>query len=64
MTQFALRWILMFEAVTCAIPGAKSPAQAEENVRAADLPKLPEATMQAVEQIYRKQVKPSVHDYW
>jgi aryl-alcohol dehydrogenase-like predicted oxidoreductase len=64
MTQFALRWILMFEAVTCAIPGAKSPTQAEENVRAADLPKLPGATMQAVEQIYRKQVKPSVHDYW
>src|SRR5512140_2165968 len=29
MTQFALRWILMFDAVTCAIPGAKRPAQAE-----------------------------------
>ena len=26
MAQFALRWILMFDAVTCAIPGAKSPA--------------------------------------
>ena len=31
LTQFALRWILMFDAVTCAIPGAKTPAQAEEN---------------------------------
>jgi len=26
MTQFALRWILMFDAVTCAIPGAKKSA--------------------------------------
>ncbi|MEP6924754.1 MAG: aldo/keto reductase, partial [Pyrinomonadaceae bacterium] len=27
MAQFALRWILMFDAVTCAIPGAKRPSQ-------------------------------------
>jgi len=33
--QFALRWILMFEAVTCAIPGAKRPEQAEQNSLAA-----------------------------
>ena len=32
MAQFALRWILMFDAVTCAIPGAKRPAQVEDNV--------------------------------
>ncbi|HKI53323.1 MAG TPA: aldo/keto reductase, partial [Anaerolineales bacterium] len=36
MTQMALRWILMSPAVTCAIPGAKRPAQVEENVGAAD----------------------------
>ncbi len=40
MTQMALRWILMSPAVTCAIPGAKRPAQVEENVRAADQPPL------------------------
>src|SRR5512134_2461486 len=45
MTQMALRWILMFEAVTCAIPGAKTPAQAEDNIRAAELPALDAATM-------------------
>src|SRR5208282_3042645 len=27
MAQLALRWILMFDAVTCAIPGAKRPEQ-------------------------------------
>src|SRR6185369_5002280 len=40
MAQFALRWILMFDAVTCAIPGAKRPAQVEDNARAADYPLL------------------------
>ncbi len=64
LTQFALRWILMFEAVSCAIPGAKSPAQAEENALAAELPALPEATMEAVEEIYRREIKESVHGYW
>jgi aryl-alcohol dehydrogenase-like predicted oxidoreductase len=40
MAQMALRWILMFPEVTCAIPGAKRPAQAEDNVRAVNLPPL------------------------
>ena len=38
MSQFALRWILMSEAVSCVIPGAKRPDQVEENCRAADSP--------------------------
>src|SRR5947209_4369343 len=38
MAQFALRWILMFPEVTAAIPGAKTPEQAEGNAKAALLP--------------------------
>lgn len=64
MAQFALRWILMFDAVTCAIPGAKRPSQAEDNIRAADLPPLSEATMQAVRELYEKRIRPQVHHYW
>jgi aryl-alcohol dehydrogenase-like predicted oxidoreductase len=64
MTQFALRWILMFDAVTCAIPGAKRPAQVEENVRAADLPMLPDETMRRVKELYEKRIKALVHQYW
>ncbi|GAP08333.1 MAG TPA: aldo/keto reductase [Anaerolinea thermolimosa] len=64
MTQFALRWILMFDAVTCAIPGAKRPAQAEENVAAADLPPLLPDTMEKVRAIYEARIKPLVHHYW
>ena len=36
MAQFALRWILMFDAVTCAIPGGKRPAQVGGAPRAFD----------------------------
>jgi aryl-alcohol dehydrogenase-like predicted oxidoreductase len=64
MAQLALRWILMFDAVTCAIPGAKRPAQVEENVAAAALPAIPEATMKAIRGIYEQRIRPLVHDRW
>ena len=64
MAQFALRWILMFEAVSCAIPGAKTPRQAEDNIRAADLPTIPPATMEAVRALYNNHIRPLVHHYW
>jgi len=64
MAQFALRWILMFDAVTCVIPGAKRPGQVEENVRAADLPQLSDSTMQGVDRLYKERIRPLVHHYW
>lgn len=64
MAQFALRWILMFDAVTCTIPGAKRPTQVEENVRAADLPPLPDATMAKVREVYDRLIREQVHHYW
>jgi len=64
MTQFALKWILMFEAVTCAIPGAKRESQAEENISTIDLPSFSVETMKEVNAIYEKYIKQSVHHYW
>ncbi|MBZ5515610.1 MAG: aldo/keto reductase [Acidobacteriia bacterium] len=64
MAQLALRWILMFDAVTCAIPGAKRPAQVEENVRAADLPPLSEADMRSVRDVYDRLIRAHVHHRW
>jgi aryl-alcohol dehydrogenase-like predicted oxidoreductase len=64
MSQFALRWILMFDAVTCAIPGAKRPDQAEENIAAADFPPLTEVQMIKVREIYGKYVRGQVHHRW
>jgi aryl-alcohol dehydrogenase-like predicted oxidoreductase len=64
MPQFALRWILMFEAVTCTIPGAKNPVQAEDNVKAAELPALDADTMDKVRAIYDLRIRDLVHNYW
>jgi aryl-alcohol dehydrogenase-like predicted oxidoreductase len=64
MTQIALRWILMFPAVTCAIPGAKRPAQVEENLKAASLPSLSDETMAGIREIYNQFARPHVHQYW
>ncbi len=64
MAQFALRWILMFNAVTCTIPGAKRPSQEEDNAKAADFPPLSDETMKAVKDLYESKIKPQVHQYW
>jgi aryl-alcohol dehydrogenase-like predicted oxidoreductase len=64
MAQFALRWILMFDAVSTVIPGAKNAQQEEQNAAAADLPALSPETMQKVTAIYEQWVRPLVHQYW
>jgi aryl-alcohol dehydrogenase-like predicted oxidoreductase len=61
LAQTALRWILMFDAVTCAIPGAKSALQATENVRAAGLPPLSPGLMKTVEDVYASHIREHVH---
>lgn len=62
--QFALRWILMFDAVTCAIPGAKTAAQVRTNAAAAELPPLSPAIMGAVADVYDRRVRALVHAHW
>jgi aryl-alcohol dehydrogenase-like predicted oxidoreductase len=61
LAQIALRWILMFDSVTCAIPGAKRPEQVDENVEAAVLPPLSVADMSKVQAIYDRLIRPEVH---
>jgi aryl-alcohol dehydrogenase-like predicted oxidoreductase len=62
--QLALRWILMFEAVSCAIPGAKTPQQARDNAASADLSPLAADTMAAVRAVYDERIRPHVHASW
>jgi aryl-alcohol dehydrogenase-like predicted oxidoreductase len=64
LAQLALRWILEFPAVTCAIPGAKRPAQVAENIAASDLPPLSADAMKKIRAIYDAQIRPLVHQYW
>ena len=64
LAQFALRWILSFDAVTCVIPGARQPAQVADNARAAALEPLGATTMATVQEIYDDAIRPLVHQRW
>jgi len=64
LAQFALRWILMHSAVSCAIPGGKNPSQVEDNVAAAQMPPLSEEAMRRAREIYEEYVRDEVHHLW
>lgn len=64
MSQFALKWILMFDSISCTIPGAKSEKQVEENVSSVNLPDLPAEIMKIVTLVYEKIIKQQVHNRW
>ncbi|WP_103255674.1 aldo/keto reductase [Tabrizicola aquatica] len=64
MAAFSLRWILMEDAVTVVIPGAKSPVQARANAAAAGLPALSDEVMQAAREVYDRRIKAHVHGSW
>jgi aryl-alcohol dehydrogenase-like predicted oxidoreductase len=64
LAQLALRWILMADAVTAAIPGAKTPDQARANAAATDMAPLPAATMDRIRELYEERAKPLVHQRW
>ena len=64
LAQLALRWILMDEAVSVVIPGARNPGQALSNIAAASLPPLSPQVMEAVARIYTQDIRPYVHQRW
>jgi aryl-alcohol dehydrogenase-like predicted oxidoreductase len=54
----------MHDAVSCAIPGAKTEDQARENAAAADLPPLSEDAMHRIQAVYDLRIRPHVHSSW
>lgn len=64
LAQYALRWILMFDAVSCVIPGASRREQAESNAAVSSMPPLTPEKMVNVKSIYDKHIKPQVHQLW
>jgi len=64
LAQLALRWILMFEAVSCAIPGAKNCEQTIQNIQASKLPLLSEAHLAQIKELYDTHIKAQVHQRW
>jgi aryl-alcohol dehydrogenase-like predicted oxidoreductase len=62
--QWALRWVIQQPGVTTVIPGARSTGQARQNAEAASLPPLPQAKLDAIEGLYDKYFRATVHDRW
>ena len=64
LAHLALRWILMFDGVTCAIPGAKRPDQVDQNVGSSELPPLTEQQMRTARSVYDRFIREHVHAHW
>jgi aryl-alcohol dehydrogenase-like predicted oxidoreductase len=64
LANLALRWILMFDEVSCIIPGASRMDQVVLNIKASDITGLSEDEMDKVKGIYDKYIKSSVHHLW
>lgn len=64
LANWALRWILMHDAVSCAIPGAKTPEQVAQNACSMDLPPLSRETMAEARRLYDEVIHPHVHERW
>lgn len=64
LTAYAIKWILMHDAVSVVIPGASKCGQVYSNVKAATLPDLTQEQMAAVAAIYDKYIRSSVHSNW
>jgi aryl-alcohol dehydrogenase-like predicted oxidoreductase len=64
MANFALRWILDHDAVSCVIPGARNSGQVRENAAASELAPLPDEVHRAIDGIYTRSIKPLVHQRW
>jgi len=64
MAQFALRWILMEDAVGVVIPGAKNAKQAAANAAASDVAPLSPEVIGELRNIYEQRIAPHVHHLW
>ena len=63
LSQLALKWILMHEAVSVIIPGAKNSDQVLKNISASSLPDI-HNLMQKIEYIYNTYLKADIHPRW
>ena len=63
LSQLALKWILMHEAVSVIIPGAKNSDQVLKNISASSLPDIHDL-MQKIEDIYNTHLKTDIHPHW
>lgn len=63
LSQLALKWILMHDAVSVVIPGAKNSDQTLSNISASALPNIDDL-MKRIEDIYTTYLKDDIHPNW
>ncbi len=61
---YALKWILMFDEVSCVIPGASRAEHIAMNTNASEFKDLSQKEMHEVEKIYEIYIKKPVHYLW
>jgi aryl-alcohol dehydrogenase-like predicted oxidoreductase len=64
LAPVALKWITLFDEVSCIIPGASRPDQVESNIRALDIPELNPKELERIQVVYENRIKPLVHHLW
>ncbi len=64
LAMLALRWILMFNEVSCIIPGASAVDQILSNIQASEMKPLDQQAMNAIDSIYTARIKNRVHHLW
>ena len=64
LAPYALQWILSFEDISCIIPGASKTSHVLSNLSVYDLPQLTADKIAAMNAIYKKYIKSSVHHLW
>ncbi|MEM6722736.1 MAG: aldo/keto reductase [Bacteroidota bacterium] len=64
LVHLALKWILMFEEISCVIPGVSKIEQLHSNLKALCIRELTESEMEATRAIYDEWIRPSVHHRW
>ena len=64
LVKVAIKWILMFDAVSTVIPGASKASYVYENVKAAEINPLTDEEINQVKNIYDKYIKSSIHNRW
>ncbi|MFO7929168.1 MAG: aldo/keto reductase [Candidatus Humimicrobiaceae bacterium] len=64
LAEYALRWVLMNENISCVIPGASKVSQVETNTKASGTPPLAPGQLEKVRDIYNKYIRKYVHQSW
>lgn len=64
LAPIALQWILSFKEISCIIPGASKASHVQSNLSVYDLPPLTPEKIVAMNEIYKRYIKPEVHQLW